>query len=77
VPALAKVIQGKDSRIDLSDVVYYIGTETVVPSKDRKTAMPRWQEAIFAAMDRNAAHLSDFLQLPPEQVVEIGRQIPV
>jgi KUP system potassium uptake protein len=39
--------------------------------------MPRWQEAIFAAMDRNAAHLSDFLQLPPEQVVEIGRQIPV
>jgi KUP system potassium uptake protein len=77
VPALAKAIQGKDSRIELSDVVYYIGTETVVPSKDRKTAMPRWQEAIFAAMDRNAAHLSDFLQLPPEQVVEIGRQIPV
>jgi KUP system potassium uptake protein len=77
VPVLAKAIQGKEPRIDLSDVVYYIGTETVVPSKDRKTAMPRWQEAIFAAMDRNAAHLSDFLQLPPEQVVEIGRQIPV
>jgi KUP system potassium uptake protein len=77
VPALAKAVREKDPRIDLSDVVYYIGTETVVPSKDRKTAMPRWQEAIFAAMDRNAAHLSDFLQLPPEQVVEIGRQIPV
>ncbi len=77
LPALAKVVQQKDPRIDLSDVVYYIGTETVVPSNDRKSAMPRWQEAIFAAMDRNAAHLSDFLQLPPDQVVEIGRQIPI
>ncbi len=77
VPVLAKVVHEKDPRIDLSDVVYYIGTETVVPSKDRKTAMPRWQEAIFAAMDRNAAHLTDFLQLPPDQVVEIGRQIPI
>ena len=75
VPALAQALRAKDPRIDLSDVVYFIGTETVVPSKDRKSAMPRWQEAIFAALDRNAAHLSDFLQLPPEQVVEIGGQI--
>ena len=58
LPALAQAIRAKDPRIDLSDVVYFIGTETVVPSKDRKTAMPRWQEAIFAALDRNAAHLA-------------------
>ena len=77
MPALVKLIHEKDPRIDLSDVVYFIGTETVVPSKDRKTAMPRWQEAIFAAMERNAAHLGDFLQLPPDQVIEIGRQIPI
>jgi KUP system potassium uptake protein len=77
LPALTRLVHEKDLRIDLSDVIYYIGTETVVPSKDRKSAMPRWQEAIFAAMDRNAAHLSDFLQLPPDQVVEIGRQIPI
>ena len=77
VPGLAKAIHDREPRIDLSDVVYYIGTETVVPSKDRKTAMPRWQEAIFAAMERNAAHLGDFLQVPPEQVIEIGRQIPI
>jgi KUP system potassium uptake protein len=77
VPGLALTLREKDKRIDLSDVVYYIGTETVVPSKDRKTALPRWQETIFAAMDRNAAHLSDFLQLPAEQVIELGRQVPV
>jgi K+ transporter len=30
-----------------------------------------------AAMERNAAHVTDFFNLPGEQVVEIGRQISV
>jgi KUP system potassium uptake protein len=77
LPGLARAAQEKDPRIDLSDVIYYVGTETVVPSQDRKTALPRWQEALFAAMDRNEAHIGDFMQLPPEQVVELGRQIPI
>jgi KUP system potassium uptake protein len=77
VPGLALAIKEKDPRIDLSDVIYYVGTETVVPSKDRKTALPRWQEALFAAMDRNEARVTDFLQLPADQVVELGRQIPI
>jgi KUP system potassium uptake protein len=76
VPRLALAIQAKDPRIDLSDLVYYVGTETVVPRADRK-GLPRWQEALFAALDRNAAHVTDFFQLPPDQVVEIGRQIAI
>jgi KUP system potassium uptake protein len=76
IPRLALAIQAKDPRIDLSDVVYYVGTETVVPRTDRK-GLPRWQEALFAALDRNAAHVTDFFQLPPDQVVEIGRQIAI
>jgi KUP system potassium uptake protein len=76
IPRLALAIQAKDPRIDLSDLVYYVGTETVVPRPDRK-GLPRWQEALFAALDRNAAHVTDFFQLPPDQVVEIGRQIAI
>jgi len=62
--------------IDLSDVTYYVGHETIVPREDGK-GLPRWQEALFAAMGRNAARISDFLQLPNDQVVEIGRQISI
>lgn len=76
VPRLMLAIQAKEPRIDLSDLVYYVGTETIVPRSDRK-GLPRWQEAIFAALDRNAAHVTDFFQLPPDQVVEIGRQIAI
>jgi KUP system potassium uptake protein len=76
IPRLTLAIQAKDPRIDLSDLVYYVGIETVVPRTDRK-GLPRWQEAFFAALDRNAAHVTDFFQLPPDKVVEIGRQIAI
>ena len=61
---------------DLSDVTYYVGHETIVPREDGR-GLPRWQEALFAAMGRNAARISDFLSLPNDQVVEIGRQISI
>jgi KUP system potassium uptake protein len=76
IPRLALAIQAKDPRIDLSDLVYYVGTETVVRRGDGK-GLPRWQEVLFAALERNAAHVTDFFQLPPDQVVEIGRQIGI
>jgi KUP system potassium uptake protein len=32
---------------------------------------------MFAVMERNAIHVSDFFSLPSDQVVEIGRQISI
>jgi KUP system potassium uptake protein len=34
-----------------------------------------WLERLFAFMQRNSVHVGDFLHLPPEAVVEIGRQV--
>ena len=39
--------------------------------------LPRWQEGMFAFMERNASHVTDYFNLPDDQVVEIGRQIAV
>jgi KUP system potassium uptake protein len=39
--------------------------------------LPRWGEALFAAMERNASHVTDYFKLPADQVVEIGRQIAI
>ena len=66
----------KGAEIDLDDVTFYVGAETIVPAEDGK-GLPRWQEALFAFMGRNAARMTDFLQLPYEQVVEIGREIEI
>jgi K+ transporter len=39
--------------------------------------LPRWEEVIFAAMERNAAQVTDFFRLPVDMVVEIGRQVAI
>ena len=62
--------------VDLDDVTYYVGHETVV-SRDDGKGLPVWQERWFALMERNAIHVSDFFSLPTDQVVEIGRQISI
>ena len=76
IPALLAHCKSLGRAIDLDDVTYYVGHETIVPRDDGK-GMPRWQEAIFAVMGRNAARISDFLKLPWDNVVEIGREIEI
>jgi K+ transporter len=34
-------------------------------------------EALFAFMQRNSAHLTDYFKLPVEAVVEIGREVSI
>ena len=57
VPEFLSECKLKGAGIDLDDVTYYIGAETIVPAEDGK-GLPRWQEAIFAAMSRSAARAS-------------------
>jgi len=48
-----------------------------VISREDGMGLPAWQERIFAVMERNAVHVSDFFSLPSDQVVEIGRQVAI
>jgi KUP system potassium uptake protein len=76
IPALLQHAHGLGCAIDLSDVTYYVGHETVVPDEADK-ALPRMIEALFAFMQRNSSHLTEYLRLPMDAVVEIGRQVSV
>jgi KUP system potassium uptake protein len=76
IPELLAAGKSLGCTIDLDDVTYYVGHETVVAREDGM-GLPVWQERIFAVMERNAAHVSDFFMLPTDQVVEIGRQVAI
>jgi KUP system potassium uptake protein len=76
IPELLAASKSLGCTVDLADVTYYVGHETVI-GRDDGMGMPGWQEGIFAAMERNAVHVSDFFSLPSDQVVEIGRQIAI
>ncbi len=76
IPALLAASKSLGCTIDLADVTYYVGHETVI-GRDDGMGMPGWQERFFAVMERNAVHVSDFFSLPNDQVVEIGRQVAI
>jgi KUP system potassium uptake protein len=76
VPKLLRDSHAMGCNINLDDVTYYVGHETIVSRSDGG-GLPHWEEAIFAAMERNASRLSDFLKLPSDKLVEVGRQIAI
>jgi KUP system potassium uptake protein len=76
IPALLGTSKLQRCEVDLSDLTYFVGHETVVHREDGK-GLPAWQEALFAVMERNGSHISDYFSLPNEHVVEIGRQISI
>jgi KUP system potassium uptake protein len=76
VPKLLASCMTADRSIDLTDVTYYVGRTTIVPREDGQ-GLPSWQREPFAAMVRNSARMSDYLKVPNDRLVEIGRQIPI
>jgi len=76
IPALLEAAHASGCGINLSDVTYYVGHETVVPS-DSDKRLPRWVEALFAAMQRNSVHVSEYFKLPRDAIVEIGREVAI
>jgi len=76
IPRLLSELPPHGCTVDLADVTYFVGHETVTRRVDGQ-GLPHWQEALFATMERNAAHVTDFFSLPGDQVVEIGRLISI
>jgi KUP system potassium uptake protein len=68
--------QGKLPGIDLSDITYYIGRETIIPREDIP-GMWVWREALFAFLQRNAERTAAFFDVPARQVVEFGTEIEI
>jgi KUP system potassium uptake protein len=68
--------QGKLPGIDLSDITYYIGRETIIPREDIP-GMWVWREALFAFLQRNAERSAAFFGVPTRQVVEFGTEIEI
>ena len=76
VPALLVEARAHGCAITTDDLTYFVGHETIVAREDGG-GLPHWLEAAFAFMQRNSAHVTDYFRIPPEDVVEIGREIAI
>ena len=60
----------------LSEVSYYIGRETIIPTQ-QVPGMWVWRESLYAFMQRNAERSAAYFCIPAIQVVEIGIEIEI
>ena len=76
VPSLLHQANGLGCKLQLHDVTYYVGHETLVRRDDGK-GLPRVVENMYAYLQRNSVHVSDYFRLPTDSVVELGREISI
>ena len=73
VPETLLEARDKGVKVDLEDVTYFLGRETIIVT--RRNGMATWREKLFVLMARNAVRATAYFRLPPERVVELGVQV--
>ncbi|GHA64531.1 putative potassium transport system protein kup [Formosimonas limnophila] len=61
--------------LEMMDTSFFLNRETVIPSKLKGMAI--WRERMFALMMRNSVRATDYFQIPPNRVVEMGTQVEI
>ncbi len=75
VPELLASCTDAGLTTDPARTTYYLGRETLVPSRAR--GMTVWRKQLFAFISRNAQSAPLYFGLPPNRVVELGMQVEI
>lgn len=73
IRAVIRIIRNRHLKIDLEETTFFLGRDTLVPTKS--IGMSKWRDSLFLFMARNADRAVSYYNLPPERVLEIGSQI--
>jgi KUP system potassium uptake protein len=75
VPEALEAAKNEGVPIDLEDITYFLGRETIIVTDH--PGMAKWREKLFVLMTRNAIRATAYFRLPVERVVELGVQVPM
>ena len=76
IPAALRQAKDRGCPIDLEDAIYFGSRDGVVCSK-RRSWLVRASLRLFMLMFRNSVRAVDLFNIPPENFVEVGRQIEI
>jgi KUP system potassium uptake protein len=76
IPAALRQAKDRGCPIDLEDAIYFGARDAVVYSK-RRNWLARASLRLFTLMFWNSVRTVDLFNLPPENFVEVGRQIEI
>ena len=60
---------------ELMDTSFFVSKQTIIPSETPNISL--WREWLFAWMSRNAVRATDYFNIPPNRIVELGSQIEI
>jgi len=78
-PDMQKIMKYCDLKgfhIDLAETTFFVGRETLIPTKEQK-GMAVWREKLFDFMARNSQSATKYFNIPVENVIEVGTQIEI
>ncbi len=76
MPELMRDLAARGCSVDPDRLTYFVGSERIVPRSDRR-GLPRWMTAAFGLLLRNSMHAPDYLNVPRDQLIDVGRQIAI
>jgi KUP system potassium uptake protein len=56
--------------LDMMETSFFLSREKIVPTAS-------WRDRLFSAMARNAGNVSDYFNIPPNLVVELGTRVEI
>jgi len=62
-------------KFDIMSTSFFLGRRSLVVAEH--SGMPIWQDKLFFFLTKNSANPTDFFQIPPGRVVELGAQVTV
>jgi KUP system potassium uptake protein len=71
-----KQCAGAGLEIEMMETSFFLSREKIVPVAGG-SAMMLWRDRLFATMARNAGSIVDFLNIPPNRVIELGSRIEI
>ncbi len=73
--ALQQAFEQLDLEFDLMQISFFISRDRLIHTVG--DGMAPWREKLFISMQLNTSPVSDFYQIPPNRVVELGSQIEI
>lgn len=75
IPRALEQVRGHGCDLEPMTTSYFLSRDVVVPTIGH--GMAPWREKLFAQMHHNAGAAADFLNLPSNQVVELGSKVEI
>jgi KUP system potassium uptake protein len=75
VPKALAIARKLGWQFDIMSTSFFLSRRALKPAA--RSGMPPWQDRLFIALARTANDATDYFQIPPGRVVEVGTQVTV